>query len=183
MPKLVSHRVYLPLTPQQLGLFEWEGISATVVDEEFLAAGGFSPLSQLRGEEQEVAEDAAVYQAAARSAWLQKDNPQPRLVVAVAEYNGEITARADGLPGEYTLSRPVTLSEVVSFHVSEPLPNDLDLGSRILAAQPDSDNPHPEAEAEVDLPAQAVADTQIPDLLWFDVSELKLVKDFLGISG
>lgn len=158
--ELASHRVYMALTPADLQHQEFCGSWVTVVDEAFLAAGDFPPLSELHGEEQEIAEDTALYQAAARSQYLQAADPDPRLVVAVAEVGGEITPRPDGQAGEYSLSRPVSLDEVVSFHVSEQL---------TAATAPES-------------PTAATESATLPDLLWFDVSELELVREFLGVN-
>ncbi|WP_279019463.1 DUF6912 family protein [Mobiluncus mulieris] len=160
------HRVYLALNPQELENLEFSGGCATIVDEEFLKANNFPELGGLHGEDQEIAEDTALYQAAARSRHLQSAASEPRLVVAVAETAAELQSRL-GEPGEYSLSRPVPLAEVVSFHVSE--------------AVTESDSPEGNtSESEAD--GLTSAGVELPSLLWFDVSELELVREFLGIT-
>lgn len=87
-------------------------------------------------------------------------------MVAVAETAAELQSRL-GEPGEYSLSRPVPLAEVVSFHVSE--------------AVTESDSPEGNtSESEAD--SLTSAGVELPSLLWFDVSELELVREFLGIT-
>lgn len=159
-------RVYLALNPQELENLEFSGAYATVVDEEFLKANNFPELGGLHGEEQEIAEDTALYQAAARSRRLQSAVTEPRLVVAVAETTAELQSRL-GNPGEYSLSRSVPLEEVVSFHVSEAVTEN---------ESPQGGVPASEADCLTSKEAE------LPSLLWFDVSELELVREFLGIT-
>lgn len=176
-----KHRIYVPLTPQMLGQSAYSSCEATVVDDRFLACAHLPPLSQLHGENREVAEDMALYQAAAHSWGLQSSSAHPRVVVAVAEYAGEITPVQEEA-GQYCLSRPLELGDVVSFHVSEELP--------LLAGE---EGARGETGAKFTLGAGTGQSVQaqsagtgqvlpIPDLLWFDVSEFKLVKEFLGIT-
>lgn len=166
MKKEKLHRVYLALNPQDLENREFSGAWGTVVDEEFLEANDFSSLSCLHGEEQEIAEDTALYQAAARSQCLQAAAREARLVVAVAETTAELHTRL-GEPGEYSLSRPVPLDEVVSFHISEPF---------MESASPEQNTIVDESDSLTS------GETGLPSLLWFDVSELDLVREFLGIT-
>lgn len=139
-----NQRVYVALTPQSLQQEVLNSDFCVVVDEAFASSLGFSE-GIPQGEDLEVLEDAALYQAARQSLELQHGQSKARRVVAVAELPAGFEPRENAAAGDYRLTRPVQFTEVVAFHVDE-----------------------------------AELSKEFPDLLWFDSSELDLVRDFLS---
>ncbi|MST49896.1 DUF6912 family protein [Mobiluncus porci] len=196
-------RLYISLTPEALNEAALNSEFALIVDKNFLSSRGFSPEEEPRGEELEILEDEALYRAAADSLERQNGSEIPRRVVAVAELGEGFEALPEGEAGQYRLTRPLQFSEVVSYHVDEPeaasylveylqARGDLDLpapnespellspgdASKSLSAEVSPEVSH-EGTAPL-APPDLSAYSELPDLLWFDGTELDLVRQFLA---
>lgn len=161
-------RAYIALSPQSLQDKTWEGALVTVVDEAWCAAVGFPAPSELHGEDREVAEDEALHAAALKSLDAQAESLQPLRVVAVAEVaDTDLQPCPPEMAGAYVLTRPIQYSEVVSYHVDEPAAGaEVSRLAHLRAAQT----------------GKFSQDLEFPELLWFDCSELEVLREFLGLS-
>ncbi|MCV0019973.1 hypothetical protein HHJ69_01725 [Mobiluncus curtisii] len=172
--QLKNIRAYIALSPACLQGKTWEGSPVTVVDEAWCVAAGFPAPGELRGEDREVAEDEALHAAALKSLDAQVDSPRPLRVVAVAEVAGtDLQSCPSKCGGSYILTRPVQYSEVASYHVDEPaaiaeVAKLAQLRARQAEGATEAGEPSPELE--------------FPELLWFDGSELEILREFLGLS-
>ena len=161
-------RAYIALCPQSLRDKTWEGALVTVVDKAWCAAAGFPAPSELHGEDREVAEDEALHAAALKSLDAQTESSQPLRVVAVAEVaDTDLQPCRPEMAGGYILTRPIQYSEVVSYHVDEPA------GGAEVANL---------AQLRAEQTGKSPQDLELPELLWFDGSELEVLREFLGLS-
>ncbi|WP_299293423.1 DUF6912 family protein [uncultured Mobiluncus sp.] len=167
-------RAYIALCPQSLQDKTWEGALVTVVDKAWCAAAGFPAPSQLHGENREVAEDEALHAAALKSLDAQTESSRPLRVVAVAEVaDKDLQPCGPEMAGAYILTRPIQYSEVVSYHVDEPA-----AGAEVAKlAQLRAGHAARTARA-----GKYSQDMELPELLWFDGSELEVLREFLGLS-
>lgn len=186
-------RAYIALTKDALDSTTVDASQATVVDEDFCASNDFLPPAQLHGDDLEVAEDWALQVAAVNSLGMQNGSSRPLRVVAVAEVSGsDLRPASEGFAGEYVLERPLRFDEVISYHVDEPEAAPILI--QWLAQNADISNTGGVDSVGETAPA-GVADTveetnnaavseiaspvELPDLLWFDGSELAVLRDFL----
>lgn len=161
-------RAYIALSPQSLRDKTWEGALVTVVDKAWCAAAGFPAPSELHGEDREVAEDEALHAAALKSLDAQTESSQPLRVVAVAEVaDTDLQPCRPEMAGGYILTRPIQYSEVVSYHVDEPA-----AGAEVAKL----------AQLRAEQTGKSPQDLELPELLWFDGSELEVLREFLGLS-
>lgn len=161
-------RAYIALCPQSLRDKTWEGALVTVVDKAWCAAAGFPAPSELHGEDREVAEDEALHAAALKSLDAQTESSQPLRVVAVAEVaDTDLQPCRPEMAGGYILTRPIQYSEVVSYHVDEPA-----AGEEVAKL----------AQLRAEQTGKSPQDLELPELLWFDGSELEVLREFLGLS-
>ena len=167
-------RAYIALCPQSLQDKTWEGALVTVLDEAWCAAAGFPAPSELHGEDREVAEDEALHAAALKSLDAQTESSQPLRVVAVAEVaDTDLQPCRSEMAGAYTLTRPIQYSEVVSYHVDEPAAGaEVAKLAQLRAGQ----------VASAEQTGKSPQDLELPELLWFDGSELEVRREFLGLS-
>ena len=164
-------RAYIAITPESLTESHIESQWVTVVDKNFCMASEFPPPPLLHGEDRDVVEDMALQQAAAESLQWQGGD-MPLRVVAVAELESAAVEKTeDGFAGQYVLTRPVEFSEVESFHVDAP---EESAGLAVYARYHNEFSPIP-----VPAPPEGY---ELPDLLWFDGSELEVLRRFLGLS-
>ncbi|WP_296179455.1 DUF6912 family protein [uncultured Mobiluncus sp.] len=161
-------RAYIALSPQSLQDKTWEGALVTVVDEAWCAAAGFPAPSDLHGEDREVAEDKALHVAALKSLDAQTESSQPLRVVAVAEVaDTDLQPCPPEMAGAYVLTRPIQYSEVASYHVDEPA-----AGAEVAK----------QAQLRAGQTGKFSQELELPELLWFDGSELEVLREFLGLS-
>lgn len=167
-------RAYIALCPQALRDETWEGALVRVVDEDWCAAAGFPNPCELHGEEREVAEDEVLHAAALNSLDAQIDTPHPLRLVAVAEVaDTDLKPSRQESAGEYVLTRPIQYSEVVSYHVDEPAAGaEVATIAQLRAGQ----------EAHKAETGESLQELELPELLWFDGSELEVLREFLGLS-
>lgn len=164
-------RAYIALSPQSLQDKTWEGALVMVVDEAWCAATGFPAPSELFGEDREVAEDEALHVAALKSLDAQTESSQPLRVVAVAEVaDTDLQPCPPEMAGGYILTRPIQYSEVVSYHVDEPA-----AGAEVAKLASGQ-------AARAAAAGESPQDLELPELLWFDGSELEILREFLGLS-
>ena len=71
------------------------------------------------------------------------------------------------MAGGYILTRPIQYSEVVSYHVDEPA-----AGAEVAKL----------AQLRAEQTGKSPQDLELPELLWFDGSELEILREFLGLS-
>lgn len=167
-------RAYIALSPQSLQDKTWEGALVTVVDKAWCAAAGFPAPSELHGEDREVAEDEALHAAALKSLDTQTESSQPLRVVAVAEVaDTDLQPCRPEMAGGYILTRPIQYSEVASYHVDEPAASEeVAKQAQLRAGQ----------AARATRAGKSPQELELPELLWFDGSELEVLREFLGLS-
>lgn len=179
-----SARVYIPLLPKMLWDDVLEAPIGMVVDDAFLSCCGLPALAQLHGEDRDVAEDYALQSAALKSLADQASLSRPRRVVAVSELEDVLGEPTQNRAGEYRLKRPVHFSEVVSYHVDEAQ----SVQTLIDYARSHFPTPAKSPATEGETGSESAAFSQqfpqpdtetLPDLLWFDTSELEVLRDFL----
>ena len=142
--------------------------AAFAVDEDFCESYGFGKVPALAGEELEVAEHVAMQQAAYVN--VRAATSPSRCLVAVAQAVSLPVSPRDTvicevgpeLPGQRILTEPLEWEQLVSFHVDEP-----------GAIQRWSSLAHGSEAAFADYLEDPL------ELLWFDPSELELLRQCL----
>lgn len=163
-------RVYVALLPEYLRCDVLDAVAATAVTQELCDEWALGKLSELYGEDLELAEAIAFEQAALLSLLEQHNSDCPRRVVASVDVSVE-DIRGGELPGKVALKQAITWDDIICYHVDEPeaqqaLVDYLQVLEGTQGAKTTSQ--------DYELGA-------LPPLLWFDAQEKDEVVSLLGL--